>query len=141
MFIVLSCYTPTEYVTTANADLSEYTYAMISELEDYSGDAAFYDAEVRIYNAIEEAGFEMVGETEASGLNEDKQRLLLKAKFAVSQSQYESVVTITFYDYLTGRLLGNATGAHGTGWTVKQDLRRATEKAIIQVQEMFEEDR
>lgn len=141
ILLILGCYTPTEYVTTANANLSAYQFAMISELDDYSGGAALYDVEVRVYNAIDEASFEMIGEEEAAELDDDKQELLLTAKFAVSQSQKESVVTITFYDYLTGRLLGNATGAHGTGFTVRQDLRRATEKAIEQVQQMFQKDR
>jgi len=131
IFLLLSC-TTTKYVSTGVDIASKYSYGYISELTEYGGSAGLYGMDVEIFQLIGEAGITMIGEGEIEELTDEQKSMLLTIKYAVSSSSWESVVTITFFDYKTKRPLLNCTGA--SAWGIPNiDIPAAKKKALQQV--------
>ncbi len=95
------------------------------------------DFDIRIYDILDTPRIEMVGEKELEGLTDMQQKVTLLIKYSVSQSSHESVVAITFIDYLTERPIATCTGAFGLGMGMNHDLKVATNRAFDQVHLLF----
>lgn len=129
--IVLGC-TTSKYVASG-VDIKElYKFGYIKQLENYVGDAQLGSMEIEVFQLIEQAGIEMIGEGEIAKLSDQEKEQLLEIKFAVSASFIESVVTISFFDYNTKRPLLNCTGASAWGFP-NLDIPAAKKKALEQM--------
>ena len=62
---------------------------------------------------------------------------VLLIKYSASQSDLESVVSISFIDYQTLRPIATCRGAFGMGWTKEHDMRVALKNALEQVKQVF----
>jgi hypothetical protein len=132
-----SCLTTSNFVVSNSANIEKYRFATISQVMEYTGSPVLMELDVRVYDALASAGLSVIGEREIDGLSaEDKQALLL-AKYSATQDSDESVVSITFIDYLTLRPIATCRGAYGLGWTQVQDMDVAMNKAIEQVKQLF----
>ncbi len=132
--ILLSC-TTSNYVVSNSANVDKYKFASISEVMEYTGSASLMDMDVQIYDIVANSGLTMIGEREIEDLAEKESLLLVK--YSVSQNSDESVVSITFVDYLTLKPVATCRGAYGLGLGVNQDLQVALRKAGEQVQLLF----
>lgn len=94
------------------------------------------DIEVLIYDAIEKTSLEMIGDKRISELTDFQKSQLLIVRFAASQSDEESVISVNFVDYTTGRPIASCRGAWGLGLDKDGDLVGAikrVEKQMIQL--------
>jgi hypothetical protein len=111
---------------------SLYHYGYISELVEYGGSARLYGMDVEIFQLIQEAGIKMLGEGEIAKLTDDQKAQLMTIKYGVSSSFFESVVTITFFDYNSKRPLLNCTGS--SAWGLPSiDIPAAKKNALEQM--------
>ncbi|MBP5420267.1 MAG: hypothetical protein J6Y72_10705 [Bacteroidales bacterium] len=138
VFIVVSLVSCTTSKTTVSnsADLSKYKYASLSDVMSYGGSASMMDIEVLIYDAIEKTSLEMIGDKRISELTDFQKSQLLIVRFAASQSDEESVISVNFVDYTTGRPIASCRGAWGLGLDKDGDLVGAikrVEKQMIQL--------
>lgn len=134
--ILLSC-TTSNYVVSNSANIDKYKFATINKVMGYTGSAQLMDMDVRIYDIVEKSGLKMIGEKEIQNLSKEGQESLLLVKYSATQSEQESVVSITFVDYLTLRPIATCRGAYGFGWTEEQDMNVALDRAKEQVKKLF----
>lgn len=133
---ITSCTTSKSFVSNS-ANLDKYNYVTITDVMDYGGSASLMNIEVEIYDALNLTRLKVIGDNEINTLTESEKEELLLVRFSVSQSDEESVVTINFTDFKTGRPLASCRGAYSMGWSRHNDLKIAKEKAFEQVETIF----
>lgn len=131
-----SCTTTKSFISDS-ANLNTYEYATISSVMGYTGSAQLMDMDVRIYDIVASSRLKMIGEKEIEKLSATEKEKLLLVKYSATQSDDESVVSITFVEYLTSRPIATCRGAFGFGWSREHDMNVALERAKTQVQEIF----
>lgn len=130
--MLFSC-TTTKYVSNSTGLLSKYKIGYIVAPLGYTGDASLGSMDIEIYQLIEKTGIRMIGEGEVEILSEEEKSKLFAIKYGVSSSLLESVVNISFFDYLTKRPVLNCTGA--SAWGIKSmDIPAAKKKALNQME-------
>jgi len=132
----VSC-TTSRAVVSSSANLAGYNYATMTDVMGYSGSAALMDMEVRVYDALSATRLRVIGDGQINQLTDAQKQQLLIVRFSASQSDEESVVSINFVDYMTGRPVASCRGAYGMGWTKDHDMRVAIDKAFEQMSKLF----
>ena len=100
--LMASC-TTSRITVSQPADLSKYKYATMVDVMSYHGSAALMDAEIKIYDAIDNSRLRMIGYQAINELTDEQKQQLLLERFCVTQKDEESVVTVNFVDYFYGR--------------------------------------
>ena len=129
--------TTSKTTISQSADLSKYKYASLTDVMNYQGSASLMDAEVKIYDAIDNSGLQMIGDHAINELTFEQKQKLLLVRFAVTQSSEESVVTVNFVDYLTGRPVASCRGAFGFGMDRQGDFNGAIKRVASQIEKTF----
>jgi hypothetical protein len=124
--LIVSCTTSGTKVSSV-ADLSNYHYITIS-----SGTSEIQqqmDMEMDIYEALLNTRFKIIADNVISDLSEQDKPSLLLVKYSVSEGYWESVVSINFVDYLSGRPIASCRGTGknvlGSGIANKAALKDA----------------
>lgn len=104
---------------------------------NYSGSASLMDAEVYIYDAVASTKLTMVGDKRIQELNADQKERLLLVRFGVSQNKDETVVSVNFVDYLTGKPVASCTGAYGLGLDKDGDMKGAIKNVTKEIHKVF----
>lgn len=133
---VNSCTTSKSFVSNS-ANLEKYNYATITNVMDYRGSATMLNIEVEIYDALTLTRLKVIGDNEINSLSEMQKEELLLVRFSASQSDEESVVSINFTDFKTGKPIASCRGAYSIGWSRENDLKVAKERAFEQMKIIF----
>lgn len=104
---------------------------------NYQGSAALMDAEVKIYDAIDNSRLTMIGEHALGELSDEQKHQLLLVRFGVTQTDDESIVTVNFVDYYTGRPIASCRGAYGLGMDRQGDFDGAVRGVASQIEKTF----
>lgn len=112
--LMVSCAIPRTTISQT-ADLAKYEYASVNYSENYQGSALMMDAEIKVYDAVENSRLKMVGEQAIGNLTADQKQQLLLVRYGVTQTPEETSVTVNFVDYLTGKPVASCRGAYGQG--------------------------
>lgn len=131
-----SCTTSKSFVSDS-ANLENYNYATITNVMDYGGSATLMNIEVEIYDALTLTRLNVIGDNEINSLTESQKEELLLVRFSASQSDEESVVSINFTDFITGKPIASCRGAYAMGWSRENDLEVAKKRAFEQVKTIF----
>lgn len=107
---------------------------------NYHGAAALMDAEVKIYDAIDNSRLQMVGDQAIKELSYEQKQQLLLVRFGVTQTEDESIVTVNFVDYLTGKPVASCRGAFGLGMGKQMDFNGAIKRVASQIEKTFPKD-
>jgi len=134
--LVVAC-TTTKTVVSSSANLEKYNYATITNVMNYSGAAALMNIEIEIYDTLSSTRLQVIGDKQIESLSYSQKQELLLLRFSASQSEDESVLSINFTDYITGKPIVSFRGAHGLGWTKENDMRLAISKAVEQMKKLF----
>lgn len=134
--LFISC-TTSKTTISQSADLSKYRYASLTDIMNYQGSAQLMDAEVKIYDAIDNTRLQMVGDRAISELSYEQKQQLLLVRFAVTQNDEETVVTVNFVDYLTGRPIASCRGAFCLGMDRQGDFNGAIKRVTSQIEQTF----
>ena len=129
--------TTTKSIVSNSANLEIYNYATITNVMDYSGAAALMNIEIEIYDALSTTRLQVIGDRQVDSLPDLQKQQLLLVRFSASQSEDESVVSINFTDYRTGKPIASCRGAYGMGWTKEKDMREAINRALEQIKKLF----
>lgn len=98
--LMASC-TTSRTTVSQPVDLSKY--ATMVDVMSYHGSAALMDAEIKIYDAIDNSRLRMIGYQAINELTDEQKQQLLLERFCVTQKDEESVVTVNFASYFYGR--------------------------------------
>lgn len=135
--LMLSC-TTSKSVVSQNADLSKYEYASIIDNDTYHIPPQLMEYEIQLFDAVEESRLKLVNDMRIQELSPAQQSKLLIVKYGVDVSDEESVVTVNFIDYQTGRPLVSCRGAFTSlGFSVPADIRGAIKRVAKQIAETF----
>ncbi len=134
---IASACTTSKSVVSKTADLNKYQYASLTDVMNYQGSANLMDAEVIIFDAIEASRLKMVGDQRINDLTDNQKSQLLLVRFGVTQNDDESVVTVNFVDYMTGRPIASCRGAYAFGLDRNGDFKGALKRVAKQIQETF----
>ena len=133
--IVASSCTTSKSVISQKADLSRYEYASIINNDTYHIPAQLMEYEIQLFDAIESSRLKLVNDRRIGELSPNQQSKLLMVKDILEE---ESVVTVNFIDYLTGRPIASCRGAYTTlGFSVSADIRGAIKRVAKQITETF----
>ena len=107
--------------------------SVISQKADLS-----MEYEIQLFDAIESSRLKLVNDIRIGELSPNQQSKLLMVKYGVDILEEESVVTVNFIDYLTGRPIASCRGAYTTlGFSVSADIRGAIKRVAKQIAETF----
>lgn len=82
---LVSC-TTSKTTVSQTVDLSKYKYASLTDIMNYQGSAALMDAEVKIYDAIDNSRLQMIGDQAIGELSYEQKQQLLLVRFAFALS-------------------------------------------------------
>ena len=136
--IIASSCTTSKSVVSQNANLSKYEYASIINNDTYHIPAQLMEHEIQLFDAIEESRLKLINNMRIGELTPTQQSKLLIVKYGVDISDEQSVVTVNFIDYLTGRPIASCQGTYTTlGFDVDADIRGAIKSVAKQIAETF----
>lgn len=136
VFLFIGCTTSKSTVSN-HVDLSRYKYASVINNDTYHIPAELMEYEIQLYDAVEASGLQLVSEMRIFELSPEEQSKLLLVKYGVTQSENESIVTVNFIDYLTGRPVVSCRGAYGLSLSYGKDLQIAIKKVEKQIASTF----
>lgn len=141
LFIViaglLSACTSSKSTVSQNVDLTKYEYASVVNNDTYHIPAELMEYEIQLFDAVELSGLTMVSSMRIYDLTAQQQSKLLLVKYGINQSSEETIVTVNFIDYLSGRPIVSCRGAYGLGINLSGDLRAAIKRVGEQIAKTF----
>ena len=137
MLILSACGTANKATISESVNLNKYNYVTITNVMKYGNSPVLMDLSVRIYDALSKTRLKVIGDREIDSLPDEYKNELLLVHYAASQNTNESVVSINFVEYLSGRPVASFRGAFGMGMTLEQDMDIAIKNALKQMMEFF----
>lgn len=136
--IATSC-TSSRSTVSHNVDLSKYQYASIINNDSYHIPAELMEYEIQLFDAVEESGLQLVSDFRIYELTPAQQEKLLLVKYGISIQPEETIVTVNFLDFTTGRPVVSCRGAFTTLGVAgpSTDIRGAISRAANQIAKTF----
>ncbi len=138
LLISLTNCTTSKSVVSQGVNLSKYKYVAIIDNDTYRIPPKLMQYQIQLYDAIEQSGLKLINQYRVNGLTRNEQSTLLIATFGVSVSQEETVVTVNFIDFDSGRPLVSCRGAYTTlGISQSADIKGALKRVGEQISKTF----
>ena len=109
-------------------DLKKYEYASLIQTKNVHGTATDIEIEPGVYDAIESTRLQMVGERRIDNLSSAEKEKLVLAKYTATSNNDESVLSISFEDYMTGKTVASCRASNKGSWTRQKDVDKAIKK-------------
>lgn len=136
--MAISSCTTSKSVVSQNADLSKYKYASVINNDTYHIPAELMEYEIMLFDAVEASRLQLVSDMRLYELTPKQQSELLIVKYGVNIQPEETVVTVNFIDYLSGRPIVSCRGAYSTlGFSSSADIKGAIRRAAEQISNTF----
>lgn len=137
--LVISACTTSQSTVSQNVNLSKYEYASVINNDTYHIPAELMEYEIMLYDAIEESRLKMVSDMRIYDLSAEQQAKLLIVKYGVSIKEEETIVTVNFIDYTTGRPIVSCRGAYSTLGVVgtSTGIKGAIKRVAQQISQTF----
>lgn len=134
---IASC-TTSKSVVSQNADLSKYRYASVINNDTYHIPAELMEYEIMLFDAVEASRLQLVSDMRIYELTPEQQSKLLIVKYGVNSRPEETVITVNFIDFLSGRPVASCRGAYSTlGISSSTDIKGAIKRAAEQISQTF----
>ena len=127
-FLAFSSCSTDKTMIAKGVDLKKYEYASLTQTKNGFGTTTDIEIEPGIFDAIESTRLQMVGERRINDLTGDQKAKLVLAKYSAVSSPEESVLTVSFEDYMTGKTVASCRSSNRSGWTRQRDVDRAIRK-------------
>ena len=139
LLLIFTACTTSESVVSKNVDLSKYEYVSVLNNATYHIPAELMEYEIQLFDAIEESKLKLVSDMKIYGLSPQQQSKLLLVKYGVSIQPEETIVTVSFIDYETGRPVVSCRGAYSTLGVAgaSTDIRGAIKRVSEQIANTF----
>ena len=137
--ILLAACTTSKSTVSQNVNLSKYEYAAVINNDTYHIPAELMEYEIQLYDAVENSNLKLVSDARIHDLSRAQQEKLLLVKYAVNVMQEETIVTVNFIDYFTGRPVASCRGAYSTLGVAgaSHDIKGAIKRVAKQISETF----
>ncbi len=135
--IVVSSCTISKSVVSQTANLSKYEYASIINNDTYHIPAQLMEYEIQLFDAVEGSRLKLVNDMRINELTSAQQSKLLMVKYGVTISKEETVVTVNFIDYSTGRPIASCQGAYTSLLSVNEEIKGAIKRVAQQIAATF----
>ncbi len=138
LLLLYSC-TTSKTVVSQNVNLSRYEYASIINNDTYHIPAELMEYEIQLFDAVENSRLKLVSDARIYELSANQQKKLLLVKYSVNVKQEETVVTVNFIDYDTGRPVASCRGAYSSLGVAgaSHDIKEAIKRVAKQIAETF----
>lgn len=138
LLLLYSC-TTSKTVVSQNVNLNKYEYASIINNDTYHIPAELMEYEIQLFDAVENSHLKLVSDARIYELSPSQQDKLLLVKYGVNVQPEETIVTVNFIDYSTGRPVASCRGAYsslGIAGT-SQDIKGAIKRVAKQISDTF----
>lgn len=137
VFFLSSCTTSKSTIAT-NADIGKYQYVSVINNDTYQIPAQLMEYQIQLFDAVEKSGLKLVNDMNIYNLSPSQQSKLLLAKYGVDLSQEETIVTVNFIDFNTGRPIASCRGVGSTlGIDMSSDIKKAISNVGKQISQTF----
>ena len=127
--LVLSSCSTDKSMTSKGVNLDKYEYASVVQARNYFGTVNDIEIEPGIYDAVEATRLQMVGERRIQDLTEEQKEKLVLVKYTATSTPEESaVISISFEDYMTGKVVASCRSSNRGSWTRQRDVDKAIKK-------------
>ena len=109
-------------------NLNKYEYASLTQARNSVGTVTDIEIEPGVYDAIEATRLQMVGERRIEDLSADQKGKLVLAKYSATSNEKESVISVSFEDYMTGKTIASCRASNKAAWTRQRDVDKAIRK-------------
>lgn len=126
--LVLSSCSTDKTMIAKGVNLNKYQYASLTQTRNSVGTVTDIEIEPGIYDAIESTRLSMIGAQRINDLSSEQKEKLVLAKYSAISSQEESVLTVSFEDYMTGKTVASCRSSSRSAWIRQRDVDRAIRK-------------
>lgn len=136
--LLYSC-TTSKTVVSQNVNLNKYEYASIINNDTYHIPAELMEYEIQLFDAVENSNLKLVSDTRIYELSPSQQEKLLLVKYGLNIQPEETIVTVNFIDYYTGRPIASCRGAYSSLGIAgaSHDIKGAINRVAKQISETF----
>lgn len=138
LILFTACTTSKSTVST-NVNLSRYEYASIINNDTYHIPAELMEYEIQLFDAVENSHLKLVSDARIYELTPSQQEKLLLVKYGVNVQPEETIVTVNFIDYNTGRPVASCKGAYSSLGVAgaSHDIKGAINRVAKQIYDTF----
>lgn len=138
LILFTACTTSKSTVST-NVNLSRYEYASIINNDTYHIPAELMEYEIQLFDAVENSHLKLVSDARIYELTPAQQEKLLLVKYGVNVQPEETIVTVNFIDYNTGRPVASCKGAYSSLGVAgaSHDIKGAINRVAKQISNTF----
>ena len=136
VFALSSCSTDKTMIAKG-VNLNKYEYASIVKGQTLHGTETDIEIEPGIYEAIESTRLQMVGERRIAELSPKMKEALVLVKYAATSSAEQSILSVSFEDYMTGKTVVSCRSSNRTAWTRQRDVDKAIRKLSKRIQKVW----
>lgn len=138
LILFTACTTSKSTVST-NVNLSLYEYASIINNDTYHIPAELMEYEIQLFDAVENSHLKLVSDARIYELTPAQQEKLLLVKYGVNVQPEETIVTVNFIDYNTGRPVASCKGAYSSLGVAgaSHDIKGAINRVAKQISNTF----
>lgn len=132
------CTTSKSTVST-NVNLSKYEYASVINNDTYHIPAELMEYEIQLFDAVEQSKLQLVSDVRIYDMTRQQQEKLLLVKYGVNVQPEETIITVNFIDFSTGRPVASCRGAYSSLGVAgaSHDIKGAIKRVAKQISETF----
>ena len=135
--IVLSSCSTDKTMIAKGVNLNKYEYASLTQTRNSVGTVTDIEIEPGIYDAIEATRLKMIGSQRINDLSSEQKEKLVLAKYSATSSKEESILSVSFEDYMTGKTVASCRSSNSAGWTRQRDVDRAIRKLAKRIDKVW----
>lgn len=137
--LALTACTTSKSTISNSVNLSKYEYASIINNDTYHIPAELMEYEIMLYDAVENSQLKLISDARIYELSPSQQEKLLLVKYGVNVKEEETIVTVNFIDYMSGRPVASCRGAYSTLGIAgaSHDIKGAIKRVEKQISETF----
>lgn len=137
--ILFTACTTSKSTVSTNVNLSRYEYASIINNDTYHIPAELMVYEIQLFDAVENSHLKLISDARIYELTPAQQEKLLLVKYGVNVQPEETIVTVNFIDYNTGRPVASCKGAYSSLGVAgaSHDIKGAINRVAKQISNTF----
>lgn len=139
LVMLLCACTTSKSTVSQNVNLAKYEYASVINNDTYHIPAELMEYEIQLFDAVENSRLKLISDARIYDLTPSQQEKLLLVKYGVNIQPEETIVTVNFIDYYTGRPVASCKGAYsslGIAGT-SHDINGAIKRVAQQISQTF----
>lgn len=135
--LVLSSCSTDKTMIAKGVNLNKYQYASLTQTKNGFGTTTDIEIEPGIYDAVESTRLKMVGDRRVDDLTSLQKEKLVLVKYSATSTEKESVLSVSFEDYMTGKTVASCRASNRTAWTRQRDVDKAIRKLAGRIKSIW----